>query len=95
MYEWAAAAPYNAVVRLDRLFSIRPQPTDGAGPDPLVEHIVRRPLNRVLAFTGRSIDDVVNDPIAKNEVYGYYKLYRQVERAGQVRDLERQWNPSA
>jgi len=82
-------------VRLDRLFSVRPQVPDDAGPNPLVERVVQRPLNRVLAFTGRTIDDVVNDPIAKNQVYGYYKLYRQVERAGEVRDLERQWNPKA
>ena len=86
---------YNGVVRFDRLFSIRPQAPDDAGPTPLVERVVQRPLNRVLAFTGRTIDDVVNDPVAKNQVYGYYKLYRQVERAGEVRDLEKQWNPSA
>ena len=62
-------------------------------PAPLVRYASRRPLHRVLAFTGRSIDDVVNDPIAKNAVRGYYKLYRQVERAAEVRDLEKQWNP--
>jgi hypothetical protein len=67
----------------------------GAAPDPLVERAVQRPLNRVLAFIGRSIDDVVNDPIVKNQVYGYYKLHRQIERAAEVRDLERQWNPTA
>jgi len=61
-----------------------------------VEQVVTmRPLHRILAFTRRSIDDVVNDPIAKNEVYGYYKLHRRIERAGEVRDLERQWNPTA
>jgi hypothetical protein len=86
---------YNAVVRLDRLVPFRPPAPDDAGPNPLVERVVQRPLNRVLAFTGRTIDDVVNDPVAKNEVYGYYKLYRQIERAGEVRDLERQWNPNA
>jgi hypothetical protein len=64
-------------------------------PEPLVQYATQRPLHRVLAFTRRSIDDVVNDPIAKNEVYGYYKLYRQIQRAGEVRDLERQWNPTA
>jgi hypothetical protein len=59
-----------------------------------VEHVlVLRPLHRILAFTRRSIDDVVNDPIAKNEVLGYYKVYRQVARHAEVRDLERQWNP--
>jgi hypothetical protein len=67
----------------------------GAAPDPMVERVVQRPLNRVLAFIGRSIDDVVNDPIVKNQVYGYYKLHRQIERTAEVRDLERQWNPTA
>ena len=82
-------------MRLDRLFSFRRPALDNAGPDPLVERVVQRPLNRVLSFTGRTIDDVVNDPMVKNQVYGYYKLYRQIERAAEVRDLERQWNPTA
>ena len=49
-------------------------------------------LRRVMAFVGRSIDEVVNDPIAKNQVRGYFKLARQIERAGEVTELERQWN---
>ena len=49
-------------------------------------------LRRVMAFVGRSIDDVVNDPIAKNQVRGYFKLAKQIERAGEVTELERQWN---
>jgi hypothetical protein len=58
-----------------------------------IEFVLRqRQLRRVLAFTGRSIDDVVNDPIAKNQVRGYFKLAKQIERAGEVTDLERQWN---
>jgi hypothetical protein len=61
--------------------------------DDRVEQVLtQRPLHRVLAFTGRSIDDVVNSPIAKNQVRGFYKLYRQVERQGEITDLERQWN---
>jgi hypothetical protein len=60
----------------------------------LVEHvIVQRPLHRVLAFTRRTIDDVINDPVARNEVLGYYKLYRWVQRECEVTELERQWNP--
>lgn len=60
---------------------------------PPVEHVmVQRPLRRVLAFTGRTIDQVVNCPIAKREVLGYYKLYRWVERRSEVLELERQWN---
>ena len=58
-----------------------------------VEHVLtQRPLHRVLAFTRRSIDDVVNSPIAKNEVKGFYKLYRQIERQSEITELERQWN---
>jgi hypothetical protein len=58
-----------------------------------VEHVViQRPLHRVLAFTRRSIHDVINDPIAKREVLGYYKLHRWVERSCEIVDLERQWN---
>ena len=61
--------------------------------DEKIEQVLtQRPLQRVLAFTGRSIDDVVNSPIAKNQVKGFYKLYRQVERQGEITDLERQWN---
>lgn len=59
----------------------------GAGPmgfpdeRPLqVESVVRLALNRVLEFTGHSIDDIVNDPVARNEVEGYYRLYCYVER---------------
>jgi hypothetical protein len=55
--------------------------------------LTQRPLSRILSFTRRSIDDVVNDPIAKNEVLGYFKLSKQIERAVEVRELERQWNP--
>ena len=58
-----------------------------------VEHVImQRALHRVLAFTGRSIDDVVNDPIAKREVLGYYKLHRWVQRQGEISELENQWN---
>jgi hypothetical protein len=55
--------------------------------------IVQRPLDRILSFTGYSIDDVVNDPIAKHALIGYYKLSRQIQRRSEVVDLERQWNP--
>jgi hypothetical protein len=82
-------------VRFDRLLQPRASRDSGDMPEPLVERVVQRPLNRVLAFLGRNIDDVVNDPIVKNQVYGYYKLHRQVGRAGEVRELERQWNRTA
>ena len=56
--------------------------------------LVQRPLRRILAFTRRSIDDVVNDSITKNEVLGYYKLHKKIQRTIETRELERQWNPS-
>jgi len=46
----------------------------------------------VLAFTGFSIHDVINDPIARNIVAGYFKLHRQVWRRCEIVDLERWWN---
>jgi hypothetical protein len=50
-------------------------------------------LRRVLCFTGHTIDDVVNDPIARSKVRGYFKLHRWIERANETSELERQWNP--
>jgi hypothetical protein len=50
-------------------------------------------LRRVLSFTGHTIDDVVNDPIAKAKVLGFYKLHRWVARENETSELERQWNP--
>jgi hypothetical protein len=61
-------------------------------PDPTEYRVIQQPLRRVLAFTGRTIHDVVNNPIVKREVLGYYKLHKQIHRASEVRDLERQWN---
>jgi len=53
---------------------------------------LQRPLQRVLAFRGRSIDDIVNHPFVKNEIYGYWKVYRQIQRHGEKLELEKQWN---
>ncbi|MDB5290346.1 MAG: hypothetical protein JWL69_1587 [Phycisphaerales bacterium] len=62
-------------------------------PDPSIEHVLtQRPLQRVLAFRGRTIDDVVNNPIVKNEIYGYWKLDKQIQRSSEITELERQWN---
>jgi hypothetical protein len=64
-------------------------PADGA-----TEYVVvHQPLQRILAFTGLSIDDIIDQPIARNTVYGYFKLYKQILRTSEVVDLERQWNP--
>ena len=54
--------------------------------------MLQRPLQRVLAFRGRTIDDVVNDPFVKNEIFGYWKVHKQVQRICEVAELERQWN---
>jgi hypothetical protein len=65
-----------------------------AGSEPNVFHVKRHEsLHRILRFTGRTIDDVVNNPTAKNEVLGYYKLHKFINRRGEIRELERQWNP--
>ncbi|MDB5323109.1 MAG: hypothetical protein JWN40_4740 [Phycisphaerales bacterium] len=56
--------------------------------------IIQTRLNRVLAFTRLTIDDVVNNPIAKNQVLGYWKLSRQIDRSSEITELERQWNPT-
>ncbi len=54
--------------------------------------MTQRPLQRVLAFRGRSIDDVVNHWFVKNEILGYWKLHKQIDRSGEILELERQWN---
>jgi hypothetical protein len=55
--------------------------------------IIQKRLNRVLAFTRLTIDAVVNSRIAKNQVLGYWKLSRQIDRSSEITELERQWNP--
>jgi hypothetical protein len=78
----------------DRALSIEPisiSPAPGIQPQYVVTD---RPLDRVLAFTGYGIHDVVNNPIARNAVYGYFKLHRFVQRRCEIIELERQWNPS-
>ena len=58
------------------------------------EHVViHRVLHRILSFLNHSIDDVVNDPIVKNKVIGYYKLHKFVQRRCDILELEDQWNP--
>jgi hypothetical protein len=62
-------------------------------PDANTAHIqVQYPLRRVLAFLGYSIDDICNNPIVRNEVMGYYAIYREIERSGEITELEQQWN---
>ena len=56
--------------------------------------VLQNRLNRVLAITRLTIDDVVNNPIAKNQVLGYFKLSKQIDRRAEIGELERQWNPN-
>jgi hypothetical protein len=61
---------------------------------PLIrQSVARMRLNRVLEFTGYSIHDILNNPIARNGVQGYYKIYCWVERECKARDTLR-WRKS-
>ena len=53
---------------------------------------IQKVLHRVLAATGHTIDDVVNDPLVKRKVLGFYKLHHWVNRQSEIFQLERQWN---
>ena len=55
--------------------------------------LIHRPLDRIMQFVGYNIHDVVNNPVAKHAVLGYFKLFRHVQRGCEIVDLERQWNP--
>lgn len=50
-------------------------------------------MRRLLAFAGRSIDEVVNCPVARREVISYFRIGKQMDRITEVDALERQWNP--
>lgn len=49
-------------------------PAVGSGASQEAHAAARLALHRVLEFTNRTIHDVINDPVVKNEVAGYYKL---------------------
>ena len=53
----------------------------------------QRRLARLLAFAGRSIDEVVNCSVAKRHVAHYFKADRLVRQRSEILDLEAQWNP--
>lgn len=57
--------------------------------------IVRRQsqLSRVLGFSGKTIDDVVNCPVAKSIVRQFFVMSREIDRRIEVAELEKQWNP--
>jgi hypothetical protein len=72
------------------IFGRAPLPLDP--PERNEQVVVQKVLHHVLAFTGHSIDDVVNDPIVKRKVLGFYKLHNWVSRESEISSLERQWN---
>jgi hypothetical protein len=72
------------------LFNFRPQLPDL--PQRNERLVIQKVLHRVLAFTNLTIDDVVNSPLAKRKVLGFYKLHHWVNRESEIHDLERQWN---
>ena len=60
---------------------------------PAIEHVQRADeMRRLLAFAGRSIDDVVNCPVARREVISYFRIGHQMRRIAEVDALEQQWN---
>ena len=59
-----------------------------------VEYLQRADeMRRLLAFAGRTIDEVVNCPVARREVISYFRIGHQMRRIAEVDALERQWNP--
>lgn len=76
----------------DPLFINPPEGAERRAPD--ATHVmVQRRLARLLAFSGHSIDDVVNCGASKRLVAGYFKLERSLARRTALLELERQWNP--
>ena len=57
--------------------------------------LVQQPLDRILNFLNRDIHDVINDPIVRGQVYGYFKLDKQIRRLSEVVEMERAWNRAA
>lgn len=73
--------------------SIEPAPQAPDFPPGVTHVIQQRRMARLLAFAGRSIDDVVNCGVSKRLVAGYFKLDLAVSRRTEVLELEGQWNP--
>lgn len=63
-------------------------------PDPIVYIQHQSDLSRILTFARWSIDDVVNNPIARRDVQNWYKMTRWLQRQIEIGELERQWNPT-
>jgi hypothetical protein len=69
-------------------FRNMPEPTPPSSTFVLKQH----EMKRLLHFAGWTIDDVVQNPIARREVMRWFKLSRSMNRRLEVLDLERQWN---
>jgi hypothetical protein len=62
------------------------------GPQNAEQIVPEHALRRILAFRRHCIDDIVNDPMVKREVFGYFKLQLQIARTCESLELEQQWN---
>ena len=61
---------------------------------PGATHVIpQRRLGRLLAFAGKTIDDVVNCRVAHRELALYFKIDRDITRRTEILELENQWNP--
>jgi hypothetical protein len=90
--DYAAGARYNFIMgQIDALgLGRHDSPVE---PGQRTEYVMmQRMLHRVLAFRGRTIDDVVNNPIVKNDILGYWKVLKQIDRRSETLELEHQWN---
>jgi len=52
----------------------------------------QRQFRRLLAFAGRTIDDIVNSPLDKRDIFNWYRMSLKMERRLEVLELEQQWN---
>jgi hypothetical protein len=80
---------------MSKLFGLGLQsPLHQPAEEPRTSHVVLQSvLRRVLNFTGHTIDDIINSPVARRDVRTWFKLHKFVERRSEVVELERQWNP--
>ncbi len=66
----------------------------GSDPDAIVQgHNDARRLDRVLAFCGLELSDVLGSVVEARRVEFYLSLDQEMTRRQHVLDLEKQWNP--
>ena len=51
-------------------------------------------LARILEFCGLELSDCLGSVVEARRVEFYMNLGREIDRTGEVRELEKQWNPS-